>query len=142
MLFHSVRFRYFTDHTAGISRGQAMGRNASSHNTARTDDTAFPNGHTAADSYICGDPAVLFYGDRFGILQIVVAAIITLSYVLFLRQKRMHRCCQSDVRTNQHIIPNVYRAYIKTGEVEIGCAEFTEIGVAAIVKINGGLQAG
>ena len=52
----------------------------------------------------------------------------------------MHRGGQRNIWANHDIISDMHRAYIQTGEVEIGPAEPAEGGIAAVIKINRCLQ--
>ncbi len=118
-----------------------MRRNIPRYNAARTDHTAFPNGHTAAYHYIGCKPTVVLYGDGLGVFQIIVTVILSLAYISIFRQQRVHGRGQRHIGTDYHIVADAHRAYIQTREVEIGPAEPAEGGIAAVIKIYRSLQA-
>ena len=107
-----VLLGYLADDPAGISGSQTIGWDVSCHNTSGSDHTAFSDGNAATNHYVGCQPAIILYGDGFGIFQIINASIFSLLDIPFFRQKRMHGSCQCDIWPDHHIVPDMDFTYI------------------------------
>ena len=96
----------------GINLMEGYGNDNPGANTSGSDHTALSDGNAATNHYVGCQPAIILYGDGFGIFQIINASIFSLLDIPFFRQKRMHGSCQCDIWPDHHIVPDMDFTYI------------------------------
>ena len=116
---HAVRLGDRTDHTAGIPRRKRKRRNVARDHASCADHTAVADGDPGTDHDIGSEPAVVSNPDGFGIAEAFGTAVAVQHLFAFVRQHRMQRGDDGQVRPEVVVVADGDGRIILNGQIVI-----------------------
>ena len=113
-----ILFADFSNHSAGITNCNHVGRQVFRDNTACTNNDLVANGNARQNNCTCSNPAIFPDVNRH---------IILINSFSEFRKNRMSSRCNNDTRCKHRIITNINMSVIDHCWVEIGIDIFPEV---------------
>ena len=134
IIIYAVIFAYLTYNTARHANRKTVIRNIACHNTAGADNAVIPNGNSGTYGDICSKPTVIADTDGLGIANAPRTLVGEINFQPFIRQKRMKRRDNRNIRTEITVIADCDKCVILNSQIEIGKQPVSYPRMAAVMN--------